>query len=87
MGSGRCDAKTQRLTLRYARYADAVQSLLKEVLALQVAGDKAAAARFFERWTQWTPELHDVLAARIREAQGARFVLVRYGALGEQAEE
>jgi hypothetical protein len=86
-GPDGADPKTQRLTLRYERYPEAVNSLLKEVLALQLAGDKAAAARFFERWTAWTPELHDVLAARIREAQGARFTLVRYGALGEQDEE
>lgn len=77
------DAGTGRLTVHYERYPDTVTSLLKEVLALQHAGDKAAAARFFERWTAWTPELHEPLAARIREAQGARFRLVRYSALGE----
>lgn len=82
------DPKTQRLSLRYERYPQAVGSLLQEVLALQYAGDQAAAARFFERWTAWTPELHEALAARIREAQGeARYTLVRYGALGEQEEE
>lgn len=77
------DSGTGRLTVHYERYPDTVSSLLKEVLALQHAGDKAAAARFFERWTAWTPELHEPLAARIREAQGARFRLVRYSALGE----
>ncbi|MBF5043202.1 NUDIX hydrolase [Aggregicoccus sp. 17bor-14] len=81
------EPRTQRLVLHYERYPEAVQSLLKEVLALQLGGDKEAAARFFERWTQWTPEVHEPLAARIREAQGARYTLVRYGALGEQDEE
>ena len=55
----------------------------REVLAIQHAGDKAAAGRFFDRWGAWTPELHERLAARIREAQGPRFRLVRYAALGE----
>ncbi|HZI11631.1 MAG TPA: NUDIX hydrolase [Myxococcus sp.] len=77
------DPKSARLTVHYDKYVDTVTSLLKEVLALQHAGDKAATARFFERWSTWTPELHDTLAARIREAQGARFRVVRYGALGE----
>ena len=80
----RADPKTARLTVQYDRYLDTVGSLLKEVLALQHAGDKAATVKFFERWSTWTPELHDVLAARIREAQGARFRVVRYGALGEK---
>jgi hypothetical protein len=77
------DPTSARLTVHYDRYVDTVTSLLKEVLALQHAGDKAATAKFFERWSTWTPELHDTLAARIREAQGARFRVVRYGALGE----
>ena len=80
----RADPKTARLTVQYDKYLDTVGSLLKEVLALQHAGDKAATVKFFERWSTWTPELHDVLAARIREAQGARFRVVRYGALGEK---
>ena len=44
-----------------------------EVLKLQSEGDKAATAAFFERWTQWKPELHEKLAARIvhhREEHG-----------------
>jgi hypothetical protein len=77
------DPKTARLSIQYERYLEVVSGLLQEVLALQHAGDKAATAKFFERWSAWTPELHDTLAARVREAQGARFRLVRYGALGE----
>lgn len=80
----RADPKTARLTIQYDKYLDTVNSLLKEVITLQHTGDKAATVKFFERWSTWTPELHDVLAARIREAQGARFRLVRYGALGEK---
>lgn len=77
------DPETARLTVHYERYPEVVTSLLREVLALQHAGDRDAAGRFFERWGAWTP-LHERLAERIREAQGSsRFRLVRYGALGE----
>jgi hypothetical protein len=77
------DPKTARLKVHYDKYPEVVASLLAETLKLQHEGDKAAAAAFFDRWTKWTPELHEKLAARIREAQGARFRIVRYAALGE----
>ncbi len=77
------DPKTARLTIHYDKYAETVTSLLREVLALQHNGDKAAAAAFFDKWTNWTPEFHEKLAARIRDAQGARFRIVKYAALGE----
>ncbi len=77
------DGASARLTIHYDRYAEVVASLLREVLAVQYAGDKAAAGRFFDRWGAWTPDLHERLAARIRDAQGPRFRLVRYAALGE----
>jgi hypothetical protein len=78
----KADAKTGRLTIDYTRYADTVNSLLTEVLRLQQNGDKAAAAAFFDKWTTWG-DVHEKLAARIREAQGARFRIVKYAALGE----
>lgn len=77
------DPKTARLKIHYDKYPEVVTSLLAETLKLQKEGDKAAAAAFFDRWTKWTPEVHDKLAARIRDAQGARFRIVRYAALGE----
>jgi hypothetical protein len=77
------DPQTARLTIHYDRYADVVKSLLAEVIRIQREGDKAQAAQFFDRWGAWTPELHEKLAARIRDAQGARFRLVKYAALGE----
>jgi hypothetical protein len=77
------DPKTARLTVHYDRYPEAVTSLLTEVLKLQHEGDKTATAAFFDKWTKWTPELHDKLAARIRDAQGARNRIVKYAALGE----
>jgi predicted Zn-dependent protease with MMP-like domain len=77
------DPQTARLTIHYEKYPEVVTALLREVLSLQHEGDKDAAAKFFARWGAWTPELHEKLAARIREAQGARWRLVRYAALGE----
>jgi hypothetical protein len=77
------DPKTARLTVHYDKYATTVGSLLTEVLKLQHEGDKAATVAFFDKWTKWTPEIHDKLAARIRDAQGARYRIVRYAALGE----
>ncbi|HEX6641634.1 MAG TPA: NUDIX hydrolase [Thermoanaerobaculia bacterium] len=75
--------KNARLTVHYDKYPEAVTSLLAEVLKLQHEGDKAATAAFFDKWTKWTPELHEKLAARIRDAQGARYRIVKYEALGE----
>jgi hypothetical protein len=76
------DARTGRLTIDYSRYPDAVNSLLTEVLRLQQNGDKAATSAFFDKWTTWG-DVHEKLAARIRDAQGARWRIVKYAALGE----
>jgi hypothetical protein len=62
------------------RYEATVSELLREVLAIQAAGDAQRAEEFFARWTGWTPELHDPLAARLRAAEGPRYRLVRYAA-------
>ena len=70
------------LTVDHERYPQAVEHLLRQVLELQRAGDAEAASAFLDRWTEWT-EAHDALAVRIRDAQGPRFRLVRYAALGE----
>lgn len=70
-----------RLRIDYRRYPDAVTSLLREVLALQRAGDRDRANAFVERWTRWDPELHEVIAARMRESERTRFTLVTYEAL------
>ena len=76
------DPKTGRLSIDYTRYMPAVESLLREVLALQHNGDKAATAAFFDKWTTWG-DVHEKVAARLREAQGARWRIVNYAALGE----
>jgi hypothetical protein len=72
-----------RLRIDFTRYAKTVEGLLREVMALQRAGDPAKADAFFARWTTWTEDRHEALGQRMREAGGPRFRLVRYGALGE----
>ncbi|MGE0640585.1 MAG: NUDIX hydrolase [Thermoanaerobaculia bacterium] len=71
-----------RLDIRHERYAATVEGLLREVLLVQSSGDPAVAESFFARWTAWG-EPHEGLAAKLREAEGPRYRLVRYGALGE----
>ncbi len=70
-----------RLRIDYRRYPAAVTSLLREVLAIQRNGDRAAANAFVERWTTWRPDLHEVIATRMRESEQTRFSLVTYEAL------
>jgi hypothetical protein len=70
-----------RLRIDYRRYPAAVTSLLREVLAIQRAGDRARAKAFVERWTQWRPDLHEVIAQRMRESERNRFTIVTYEAL------
>ncbi|HVT42869.1 MAG TPA: NUDIX hydrolase [Thermoanaerobaculia bacterium] len=77
------DPKTTSLVIHDDRYHEVVTALLRQVLNLQYQGDRDAASAFFDRWTRWTPELHEALAEKIRAAQGARFRIVRYAALGE----
>jgi hypothetical protein len=71
-----------RLRVDAARWAATVRELLAEVIALQRRGDAEAAGEFFARWTAWD-ERHQALGARLQAAEGPRFRLVRYGALGE----
>lgn len=75
------DPATERLEIDYRRYNDVIRQMLGEVLAMQLAGDARQAAGFIEKYTGWTPDLHEALAARLREASRYRFVTVRYKAL------
>jgi hypothetical protein len=77
------DAGQQALVIHYEKYHDTVESLLREVLEVQQAGDKANSDRFIERYTTWSPDLHEPLAAKMRASLPYRFRLVRYAALGE----
>lgn len=79
----RFDAATGQLAIDHARYHETVGELLGRVLAIQRAGDRAAAAQFVEQYTRWDDALHGVIAKRIRDAQRYRYTLFRYAALGE----
>ncbi len=70
-----------RLRIDYAAYPAAVESLLREVLTIQRNGNRTAANAFVDRWTTWRPELHEVIAQRMRDSERTRFSLVTYEAL------
>lgn len=81
MGRGALRFEDGRLGIDYARYPEAVTSLLRDVLALQRAGDRAGASAFVDRWTTWTPELHEAIASRMRDSERTRYTLVTYEAI------
>jgi hypothetical protein len=75
------DPATAKLSIDYGRYHEAVRELLKQVIAIQEAGDAKAAAAFVDRWSRWDDNLHGKVAANIRAQQRYRFRLFEYGAL------
>ena len=79
----RFDPATARLAIDYNRYPQAVEALLREVLALQDAGDPARSDAFIKRWSNWDESVHGRIAEEIRERQTYRYRLITYGALGE----
>jgi hypothetical protein len=79
----RFDPASGRLSIDYGRYQEAVEALLREVLAIQDAGDPARAGAFIQRWSQWDEGLHGRIATAIRATQRHRFRLFTYAALGE----
>ena len=79
----RFDPASQRLSIDYGRYPQAVEALLREVLALQDAGDPARADAFITRWARWDEALHGLIAANMRAQQRYRYRLFTYAALGE----
>ncbi|MCA9675514.1 MAG: NUDIX hydrolase [Kofleriaceae bacterium] len=78
LGLLRFDAATGTLAIDYARYHDAVASLLAVVLDLQYEGDKAAADAFITRYTTWDDAVHGVVAQRLREHQRYRYTQFQY---------
>jgi hypothetical protein len=75
------DPASAKLSIDYDRYHDAVRDLLKQVIALQEAGDASAASAFIDRWGRWDEALHGKVAANIRAQQRYRFRLFEYAAL------
>ena len=80
----RFDRTSGTMSIDYGRYHDAVRDLLKEVLALQDSGDKAAASAFIDKWSTWDDALHGRTAATLREQQRFRFRLFEYAAVEAQ---
>ena len=70
-----------RLAIDYRKYSAAVDRLLREVLAIQRAGDRGRANAFVDQWTEWRPDLHEVIARNMRETERYRFSLVTYQAV------
>ncbi len=85
LDKGALSFENGRLRIHYDRYPAAVESLLREVLAIQYNGDRNAANAFVTRWTQWRPDVHEVIAQRMRQAERTRFSLVTYAALDDTA--
>ncbi len=75
------DEETARLSINYDIYELVATKLLGEVLAIQSAGKSDRAGAFIERYTSWTPELHERLAERLRQSAKYRFRMVKYKAL------
>lgn len=79
------DPATGLLTIDYDRYESVAAKLLQEVLTIQWEGDQERATKFIEKYTDWTPELHAVLAKNLRDSSRYQFRMVRYKALeGEE---
>ena len=77
------DRKKKKLMIHYDRYHETVESMLREVLALQFKGDKKTADEFIDKYRSWKKDPHERLAKAMRKAETYRYVLVRYVALGE----
>jgi hypothetical protein len=77
------DQATKTLRINYDKYHEVVGKMLEKALAVQFAGDKAAADRFIDQYTRWDDNLHGVIAANIRAQQRYRYRLFKYTALGE----
>jgi hypothetical protein len=76
------DQASAKMRIDYDRYHDAVADMLKQVIALQEAGDAGRVAAFVDRWGEWDEALHGRIAANIRAQQRYRYRLFEYEALG-----
>ena len=77
------DPASAKLSIDYERYHESVRDLLKQVIALQEAGDAKQVAAFVDRWGKWDDNLHGRIAANIRAQQRYRFRLFEYEALDQ----
>jgi hypothetical protein len=77
------DARSNKLSIDYGQYHGTVESMLGEVLALQLEGDKQKADAFIAAYSTWEAKPHESLADAMKGAESYRYVLVRFAALGE----
>lgn len=77
------DRRQNALHIHGDRFHATIEAMLREVLAIQYGGDKAAAEQFIQKYSQWDQNVHEPVAAKIKKNQRYRFVLMRYAALGE----
>ena len=75
------DEAGKYLHINYDSYPTAVTSLLREILALQAAGDRNKAEAFVKEWTQWDENLHGVIADAMKAKETYRYTMVTYAAL------
>ena len=69
------------LHINYDQYDEVAENMLEEVLAIQSGGDSDIAEAFIDRYTTWTPQIHERIATRIRESTRYQYRMVRYSAL------
>ena len=74
------DRESAKLEIDYERYHGAVADMLKQVLALQESGDRAAVTAFVDKWGSWDEALHGRIATNIRAQQRYRYRLFDYAA-------
>ena len=77
----RFDPASGKLSIDYARYHAAVEALLREVLAIQDAGDPKRSDAFIMQWSKWDEGLHGRIAKAMRDQQKVRYRLFTYAAL------
>ncbi len=75
--------RNQQAHINYDKCHEVVGKLLAKVLVVQYAGDKAAADRFIERYTNWDENLHGGVAKSIHVQQHYRFRLFKYASLNK----
>ena len=77
------DKAVGTVSIDYSKFHDVVAAMLREVLALQYQGDKAATDAFIERYAVWDDNLHGVIGKKMLAAEKYKRWLVDYTALGQ----
>jgi len=81
--NGLLSFKDGKLEIHYDKYHSVIGKMLAKTLEVQYQGDKAAADRFIDQYSNWDDNLHGLIARNIREQQRYRFRLFKYAALNE----